>query len=122
MYLLPSLNMKLRPQILALRPGTRIVRTPSTWKTGARRIHRRRRPRVYLWIVPANIAGRWSLELSGGASDKLSLKLRPAVPEDRRRGVSRLGPRGSARAAPLRFRISFAYVDLKGVRRDFSGA
>jgi precorrin-6B methylase 2 len=66
MFLLPSINMKLRPTILDMRPGTRIVSntftmeewTPdqtetiqdcSSWCT------------AHLWIVPAKVAGAWQM-------------------------------------------------------------
>src|SRR5687767_823175 len=67
MFLLPSINMKLRPKILDLAPGTRIVSNTftmedwqadetttvtdgcsSSWCT------------ALLWIVPAKVAGTWS--------------------------------------------------------------
>jgi precorrin-6B methylase 2 len=66
MFLLPSINMKLRPKILDMRPGTRIVTNSFTmedwqadesetiggdctsWCT------------AHLWIVPAKVEGTWS--------------------------------------------------------------
>ena len=66
MFLLPSINMKLRPKILDLKPGTRIVsntfsmgeweadqtatvndENAGTWRT------------ALLWIVPAKVEGTW---------------------------------------------------------------
>lgn len=64
MYLLPSLNLKLRDTLLKMKPGTRIVshafnlgewepeRTISTDEATG-----------YLWIVPAQMAGRWAFEI-----------------------------------------------------------
>ena len=66
MFLLPSINMKLRPKILNLKPGTRIVSNSfdmeewkpdqtenvegcSNWCT------------AHLWIVPAKVDGNWKL-------------------------------------------------------------
>jgi precorrin-6B methylase 2 len=67
MFLLPQINMKLRPKILDLKPGTRIVSNSftmedweadetanitegcSSWCT------------ALLWIVPAKVAGSWTL-------------------------------------------------------------
>ena len=34
MFLLPEINLKLRPKILELKPGTRIVSNTFTWATG----------------------------------------------------------------------------------------
>jgi len=122
MYLLPSLNMKLRPQILALRPGTRVVThafNMEDWEPDESTDVDGRR--VYLWIVPANIAGRWTLELSGGSSDKLSLNFDQKF--QKIEGVAYLGSVLAGLREPRLsgFRISFAYVDGKGVRREFSG-
>ena len=67
MFLLPSINMKLRPKILDMRPGTRIVTNSFTmedweadqsetvsddctsWCT------------AHLWIVPAKVDGDWQM-------------------------------------------------------------
>lgn len=123
MYLLPSLNMRLRPQILALRPGTRVVThafNMEDWEPDESSDVDGRR--AYLWIVPANVSGRWAMELSGaGGSEKFSLNLDQRY--QKIEGVAYLG----AILAGLReprlsgFRISFACVDNNGVRRDFSG-
>src|SRR5688572_15015475 len=66
MFLLPSINLKLRPTLLNMKPGTRIVSNSFTmeewqpdqsetvtdctsWCT------------AHLWIVPAKVAGTWRL-------------------------------------------------------------
>jgi len=67
MFLLPDINLKLRPKILDLKPGTRVVSNSftmgewtadetasvggdcSSWCT------------AYLWIVPAKVQGTWKL-------------------------------------------------------------
>ena len=57
MYLLPALNLKLRPTILAMRPGTRVVShsfTMDDWE--ADEISSMDGRRAYFWIVPANVA------------------------------------------------------------------
>src|SRR5262249_4407119 len=119
MYLLPSLNMRLRPQILAMRPGTRVVThafNMEDWEPDESSDVDGRR--VYFWVVPANVAGRWALEFS---SEKVSLNLEQKF--QRIEGVAYLGPvlAGLREAHLSGFRITFAYVDAKGVRRDFSG-
>jgi hypothetical protein len=124
MYLLPSLNMKLRPQILALRPGTRVVAhafNMEDWEPDESSDVDGRR--VYLWIVPANIAGRWAVEFSGagGGPEKVSLNFDQKF--QRIEGVAYLGSVLAGLREPRLsgFKISFAYVDSRGVRRDFSG-
>jgi len=122
LYLLPSLNMKLRPQILALRPGTRVVAhafNMEDWEPDE--VSDVDGRRVYLWVVPAPVAGRWAVELSGGGSEKVSLNLDQRF--QKIEGTAYLGPVLAGLREPRvnGFRISFVYVDNKGVRRDFIG-
>jgi methyltransferase family protein len=122
MYLLPSLNMKLRPQILALRPGTRVVThafNMEDWEPDESTDVDGRR--VYFWVVPANVAGRWAMEMSGSASEKLALNFDQKF--QKIEGVAYLGPVIAGLREPKLsgFRISFAYVDNRGMRRDFIG-
>ena len=119
MYLLPALNMKLRPQILAMRPGTRVVShsfTMEDWEPDETSSMDGRR--AYLWIVPANVMGGWQVEMGGERAD-LTLEQKFQKLE----GHVQLGTiQGGLREARLRgFLISFAYVDNTGVRRDFTG-
>jgi SAM-dependent methyltransferase len=69
-YLLPDMNIKLRPKLLALRPGTRIVAHDyhmGDWLPDDRDILSVPEKKVgtvglsyiYLWHVPARVAGRW---------------------------------------------------------------
>lgn len=68
MYLLEELNLRLRPVILeSLRPGTRVVSHVfgmGAW-TPDRTIEVRGIP-AHLWIVPADVGGRWYIELPDG--------------------------------------------------------
>ena len=124
MYLLPSLNMKLRPQILALRPGhARRHARLQHGGLGARRVHRRRRT-ASLFL---DRSGEHRRALVAGAlrarsSDKLSLNFDQKF--QRIEGVAYLGSVLAGLREPRLsgFRISFAYVDGKGVRRDFRRA
>lgn len=70
MYLLPEVNLELRPRILALRPGTRIVSHDwdmGDWKPDRttvvaapdKKIGLEKKSRVHLWIVPARVEGSW---------------------------------------------------------------
>ncbi len=123
MYLLPALNLKLRPQILAMRPGTRVVShsfSMDDWEADETSSLDGRR--AYFWVVPAAVAGAWWLELAGGgAAEKLEMTLEQRF--QKIEGTVALGSvLGGLREARLRgFLIAFAYVDDKGVRRDFSG-
>ena len=70
LYLLTEVNLQLRPRLLALKPGTRIV--SHDWEMGDwppdrtvtvdapdKTIGREKVSRLHLWTVPARIAGRW---------------------------------------------------------------
>ena len=62
MYLLSTLNLKLRPVILDLKPGTRVVSHAfdmGEWKPD--RTETVEGKTAYLWIVPARVAGAWQL-------------------------------------------------------------
>lgn len=64
MYLLPSLNLKLRDTLLKMKPGTRIVShafTLGEWEP--ERTITTDDATGYFWIVPANVAGRWAFEV-----------------------------------------------------------
>lgn len=62
-YLFPSVMLKLRPKLLALKPGTRIV--SHDYDFGDWRPDRKTsiRKDVFLWIVPAQAAGRWQARI-----------------------------------------------------------
>ena len=70
MYLLPDVNLALRPKLLQLRPGTRVV--SHDWDMGEWQPDRTIRvevpdkpvgvdksSRVHLWVVPARLQGTW---------------------------------------------------------------
>ena len=66
LYLLPSLNVKLRPTILNMRPGTRVVShafSMDDWEPDQTDSSEGRT--AYMWIVPAKVNGTWKLDVSG---------------------------------------------------------
>ncbi len=66
LYLLPSLNLKLRPTILNMKPGTRVVShafTMDNWQADQTETVEGRT--AYLWIVPAKVEGSWRIEGGG---------------------------------------------------------
>jgi hypothetical protein len=70
MYLLPVLNMKLRPKILALAPGTRVVSHAfdmGDWQ--ADRTEEVEGRTAYLWIVPAKVDGVWTWSTASGIAE-----------------------------------------------------
>jgi SAM-dependent methyltransferase len=66
MYLLPGLNIRLRPALLALKPGTRIVShrfNLGDWDPDATQWVDGRQ--AHLWIVPADVRGDWKMTVQG---------------------------------------------------------
>ncbi len=70
MYLLPEVNLQLRPRLLALKPGTRIVShdwdmgdwqpdRSQTLEVPEKAIGREKRSKIHLWVVPAWVQGLW---------------------------------------------------------------
>lgn len=75
MYLLPDLNLKLRPTILKMKPGTRVVAhafdmgewQPDETASAAGAT-------AYMWIVPAPVAGNWTVTMEGGKTGRMVLE------------------------------------------------
>jgi SAM-dependent methyltransferase len=70
MYLLPEVNLQLRPSLLALRPGTRLVSHDwdlGDWKPDEttvvpvpdKKVGLEKTSKVHLWVVPAKVEGLW---------------------------------------------------------------
>jgi SAM-dependent methyltransferase len=123
MYLLPSLNLKLRPRILELRPGTRVVSHAfdmADWEADQKITVED--SDAYLWIVPADVAGNWKVSQSGQvARQSWSLRLvqdfqvlygQVQVADERLRLLD-----GRIRGEE----VSFEFIDARGNRREFSG-
>jgi len=71
MFLLPSINMKLRPTLLDMKPGTRIVSNSfdmEDWEPDQRETVSSPECQTWctamLWIVPAKVEGTW--QMTGG--------------------------------------------------------
>jgi precorrin-6B methylase 2 len=119
MYLLPNLNMKLRPTLLAMKPGTRVVShsfTMEDWEADETSSMDGRR--AYFWVVPANVNGGWALE-AGAEKSELVFEQRFQKIE----GTIGLGhTQGGLRFPRLNgANISFTWVDNNGVLRNYTG-
>jgi hypothetical protein len=67
LYLLPELNLRLRPTILKMKPGTRVVSHSflmDDWRPDESSVSTD--GSAYLWIVPADAAGKWTFKQQGG--------------------------------------------------------
>lgn len=91
LFLLPEINLRLRPKILGLKPGTRIVSTTFTmqdWQFDNMvkvADNNSKWTTAYLWIVPAKVEGTW--KFSGGEL-KLIQKFQMVTGEITREGKS----------------------------------
>lgn len=112
MFLLPSINEKLRPKILELKPGTRIV--SNTFTMGDWRSDQTETVgdgcsnwcTALLWIVPAKVEGSWQL---GGQELKLNQDFQMLS-----------GTLGSAQISDGRLRGNEIFFAANGVR--YTGA
>jgi hypothetical protein len=119
LYISPGVMKRLKPRLARLAPGTRVVShqfTLEDWVPDETiRVDDRT---AHLWVVPAAVAGRWSVELPGEA---LTLRI-----EQQYQALSITGARdGSALpviGARLRgTQISFTSFDRDGGVRHFRG-
>jgi hypothetical protein len=86
-YLLPEMNVKLRPKLLDLAPGTRVVAHDyhmgdwfpdwrETLAVPGKTVGNPGMSYIYLWYVPAKVAGRWRTEIPvGNATATLEFEL-----------------------------------------------
>ena len=120
MYLLPELNLRLRPTILNMKPGTRVTShqfTMGDWEPDETAEVDYRT--AYLWIVPAKVEGAWTLREQGGNAQytvNLTQKFQKIT-----------GDIGGSAKQPLvgatvrGEEIRFAFNDDKGVTRTLTG-
>lgn len=120
MYLLPALNLRLRPKLFTMAPGTRVVshsfsmgdwQPDETARVGA--------GEVFLWRVPANASGQWKLSAPGVAE----AGLRFTQTYQMLQGEAEFGPLSASIVQPrlsgdaLRFQVR----DPSGVLLTFEG-
>lgn len=87
LYLLPGMMMNLRDKIFSeLRPGTRVVSHDyhfGDWQSQDQmtfdvpekeKINGVPSATLYLWIIPAKVAGRWQVKMEGGEAHELTLR------------------------------------------------
>jgi hypothetical protein len=119
LYLLPSLNVKLRPTILNMRPGTRVVShafTMDDWQPD--QVDSSEGRTAYMWIVPAKVGGTWRVQVTGGPRYEAAFIQQ----------YQTIGGSAKADGKPVQFsngklrgeNITFAIDDATG-RHDFSG-
>ena len=121
LYLLPDLNFKLRPQILKMKPGTRVVShafNMRDWEPDETISEAFRE--AFLWIVPAPVAGRWSFrEQRGEWVGTVDL----AQAFQRVGGTLTVAGKGQALLGPALSGadFSFSFIDPEGQSRAIRG-
>ncbi|MFM9882477.1 MAG: class I SAM-dependent methyltransferase [Burkholderiales bacterium] len=121
MYLLPGLNLKLRPKLLEMKPGTRLVShqfTMDDWLPDETSYFDFRP--AYLWIVPAKTQGKWRIDAPGFQGLDANFE----QTYQRVKGDIEMGSNIKAGLRELRLwgdQISFTAVDANGVAREFAG-
>lgn len=121
LYLLPTLNEKLRPILLDMKPGTRVTSHQfdmGDWLPDEERELDGRR--ALFWVVPAKVAGDWAVQIgSGSRAETLRLSLTQSYQQVSGRMV--WGTREAALDQPsLRGgRLSFTVLDAEGRRNRF---
>ena len=76
LYLLPELNLRLRPTILDMKPGTRVVShsfTMDDWEPDAEATMSE--GSAYFWVVPAKVAGDWNFRPRSGSGGNFTVHL-----------------------------------------------
>lgn len=122
LYLLPNLNLKLRPTILKMKPGTRVVShafSMDDWSPDQTESVEGRT--AYLWIVPAPVEGTWNLQLQDGSGvQNFEVSLKQSFQKIE----------GSARTGEKPVRLMWATLsgdqlrftmDDRGSQREFTG-
>lgn len=119
LYISPGVMTKLKPRLLALKPGTRIVSHQFTLDDWEPDESIRSEGRMgYLWVVPGDAAGTWTIE---GLPDPLRIAI-----EQKYQSLTLRGER-AGKPVPViggRLRgdeISFSSFDADGVSRHFRG-
>ena len=112
MYLIPPVMKRLRERMLTLKPGTRLVAHDfdfDDWRPDRKTTIRKN---VFLWIVPAQVAGRWRVT-AGMPEGEVAFEMELRQKYQALDGVARFTTLPTALWEPSieGERISFAVVD-----------
>jgi hypothetical protein len=123
MYLLTALNMRLRPKLLEMKPGTRLVAHQfgmGDWMPDETS-YAEGRP-AHLWIVPAKAGGSWKLRIPAGANTR-EFTVQVDQTFQKFTGSANFG-KVNTTLRDTRLQgdaIRFTLTDLNGKLREFSG-
>jgi hypothetical protein len=136
MYLLPRVNVELRPRLLELAPGTRLVSHDfdmGDWRPDTHLVVDAKdkygdvagKSDVYYWVVPARVTGAWQWQLPMGGKPR-SYELRLEQKYQVITGIARVEGREvklqGTRLNGADIRLSFtAEINGAPVKHEFSG-
>jgi SAM-dependent methyltransferase len=119
LYISPDVMTRLRPRLLALKPGTRVVSHQfqlGDWEADETVFVEGRNG--YLWVVPADARGRWTVRIG---EDSLQVTVTQQLQKLETRGA-RAGRSEFVISPRLRgTEISFTAFDADGSARHFEG-
>jgi len=119
MYLLSSLNMKLRPKLLELKPGTRVVShafTLEDWEPD--QTAEVDYQTAYLWIVPAKVDGVWTWPGPKGSAELTLRQTFQKIEGSLKAGGPELPLKDAKLAGDL---ITFTVAEGQAGAREYSG-
>jgi len=122
MYLLDDLNLRLRPKLLEMKPGTRIAShefNMGDWEPDD--TSHIEDSTTYFWVVPAKVGGDWKLGVDIGADEDAVLKLSQKFQKVEGTFVARSSQLGLRDVSLRGDAMRFSLVDHRGVLREFSG-
>jgi len=137
MYLLPQVNLELRPKLLKLKPGTRLVSHDfdmGDWKADTHvKVESKEKyggsggsSDVYFWVVPAPVAGAWQWELRTSGTEPAAYELKLEQQYQAISGTVSVGgstvkiTNARLRGEQIRFAFT-ATINGQAVRHEFSG-
>ena len=118
LYLLPSLNLRLRPTLLEMKAGTRVAShafNMAEWEPDETANIEGRQ--AFLWLVPAKVAGTWNLQVAGQARELALQQTFQMLTGSVKAGAD------TASLADARLRgdeVRFVILE-KGIKREFAG-
>lgn len=122
MYLLDDLNLRLRPKLLDMKPGTRIAShefNMGDWEPDD--TSHIDGSTTYFWVVPARVDGDWKLGVDIGADEDTILKLSQKFQKVEGTLVSKSSQLGLRDVSLRGDQFKFSLVDYRGILREFSG-
>ena len=125
MYLLPTLNLELRPTLLKMKPGTRVASHQfdmGDWEPDEQADLAGRQ--CFFWIVPAQVGGTWKFKTAASSTyttREFEISLKQTFQKLSGWQTVTNGKSGLRQPLLRADQLRFALVDDKGVEHEFEG-